>query len=370
MDKYDVGIIGAGIAGSCLAILLADAGKSVVVFEKEEYPSHKVCGEFISLESNDFFKGLGLPLDDWNLPTIKNLQLTSQKGGELNTTLNIGGFGLSRYKLDFELAEQMKRSGVHFHPKTRVNRVKDGIIATTNGDFQANLIVGSHGKYASGYLQTPRSAVKNNYIGVKYHIKGDFRDDLISLHSFNGGYCGMSKVEDDLYCLCYLADASKLNDNKNNINALEENILFKNKKLKGLYQQAEFVWEKPMVISNVKFNKQALFNDDMLFVGDAAGSISPLSGNGMSIAARSALVLSQIISAESDFTKLSTRYNKEWDRHFRGRVNKAELLNTIMLNPTSHHLVLKLLNTIPPLRKKVVNDMQGSPFVRNSNLIR
>jgi flavin-dependent dehydrogenase len=56
MDKYDIGIIGAGIAGSCLAILLADAGKKVVVFEKETFPSHKVCGEFISLESYDFFK--------------------------------------------------------------------------------------------------------------------------------------------------------------------------------------------------------------------------------------------------------------------------------------------------------------------------
>jgi flavin-dependent dehydrogenase len=43
MDKYDIGIIGAGVAGSSLAILLAEEGKSVVVFEKENYPSHKVC---------------------------------------------------------------------------------------------------------------------------------------------------------------------------------------------------------------------------------------------------------------------------------------------------------------------------------------
>lgn len=370
MDKYDVGIIGAGIAGSCLAILLADAGKSVVVFEKEEYPSHKVCGEFISLESYEFFISLGLPLDDWNLPIIKNLQLTSQKGGELNTKLKIGGFGLSRYKLDYELAEQMKRSKVHFHPKTKVQSVKNGVISSNKGDFQANLIIGSHGKYASGYLKSPKPAAKSNYIGVKYHIKGNFRDDLISLHSFDGGYCGMSKIEEDLYCLCYLANASKLKDNRNDINTLEENILFKNKKLKHVYKQAEFVWEKPLVISNVKFNKQALFNNDMLFVGDAAGSISPLSGNGMSIAARSSLVLSQLILDEPNFAKLTSRYNTEWDYHFGGRVNKAELLNTIMLNPTSHHLILKLLNSIKPLRNKIVNDMQGDYFVRNTHLIR
>ena len=370
MDKYDVGIIGAGIAGSCLAILLADAGKSVVVFEKENYPSHKVCGEFISLESYEFFKSLGLPLENWNLPIIKDLKLTSQKGQELNTTLKIGGFGLSRYKLDFELAEQMKRSGVNFYSDTKVSSVKNGVISCSKGDFNVNLIVGSHGKYAAGYLKKPRQVTKSNYVGVKYHIKGDFRDDLISLHSFDGGYCGMSKIEDDLFCLCYLADSKKLKEQGNSIEQLEQKILWKNNMLKDIYKKAEFVWDKPLVISNIKFNKQALYNHEMIFVGDAAGSISPLSGNGMSIAARSSLLLSQLILQETEFNTLTTKYNQNWDRLFGDRVNKAEILNSIMLNPTYHHWILKLLNTIKPLRNKVVNDMQGSSFVRNSKIIR
>ena len=370
MDKYDIGIIGAGIAGSCLAILLADAGKKVVVFEKETFPSHKVCGEFISLESYDFFKSLGLPLDKWNLPRIKDLQLTSQKGGELNSKIKIGGFGLSRYKLDFELAEQMKRSGVVFYDNSKVLSVDSNVIKTSSRKAEATLIIGSHGKYSAGYLNQPKPTSKRNFLGVKHHIKGDFRDDLISLHSFDGGYCGMSKIEDDLYCLCYLADASKLKEQNNSIEQLEKNVLWKNAQLKEVYQNAEFVWDKPLVISNIKFNKQALFNDKMLFVGDAAGSISPLSGNGMSIAARSALLLSQLILQENDFNMLTNNYNKEWDKHFGDRVNKAEMLNYIMLNPTYHHWVLKLLNSIKPLRNRAVNDMQGDPFVRSTRIIR
>jgi flavin-dependent dehydrogenase len=167
-----------------------------------------------------------------------------------------------------------------------------------------------------------------------------------------------------------LADASKLKYHNNNIRAFEKNVLFKNKKLKEVYSKAEFMWAKPLVISNIKFNKQQLHNEHMLFVGDAAGSISPLSGNGMSIAARSALVLSQLILEEGNFAQLRTRYNKEWDIHFGGRVNKAELLNKLMLNPTAHHLVLKALNAFSPLRHKVVNDMQGDSFVRNFRVIR
>lgn len=370
MDRYDIGIIGAGIAGSCLAILLADAGKKVVVFEKETFPSHKVCGEFISLESYDFFKSLGLPLDDWNLPIIRNLQLTSQKGGNLNSRLNVGGFGLSRYKLDYELAEQMKRSGVMFYDNSKVLSVDNEIITSSSRKVQADLIVGSHGKYSAGYLKKPKKPSHRNFIGVKYHIKGNFSKDLISLHSFDGGYCGISKIEEDLYCICYLVDARKLKEHNNSIEQLEEKVLWKNERLKELYQRAEFVWDKPLIISNIKFNKQALSNDQMLFVGDAAGSISPLSGNGMSIAARSALLLSQLILEDTNFNSLTARYNKEWDMHFGGRVNKAEMLNYIMLNPTYHHWVLTLLNAIKPLRNKVVNDMQGNPFVRNTRIIR
>jgi flavin-dependent dehydrogenase len=370
MDNYDIGIIGAGIAGSCLAILLAEEGKSVVVFEKENYPSHKVCGEFISLESYEFFKSLGLPLDDWNLPIIKNLKLTSQKGGEMSTQLKIGGFGLSRHMLDFKLAEQMKRSGVHFHPNTKVTKVSSGTISTNRDDYNANLIIGSHGKYTAGYTKQSNPSTKNNFIGVKYHIKGNFNEGLISLHSFDGGYCGMSKIEDDLFCLCYLVDSKHLNSNNGDIRSMEKNVLFKNPQLKKVFESATFVWDKPLIISNIKFNKQALFNDEMLFVGDAAGSISPLSGNGMSIAARSALLLSQLILEDLSFEELKVKYQTNWDRLFGPRLNKAELLNSIMLNPSIHHAIVKTLKYIKPLRNKVVNDMQGDTFVRNSSQLR
>ena len=41
-----------------------------------------------------------------------------------------------------------------------------------------------------------------------------------------------------------------------------------------------------------------------------------------------------------------------------------------ILDSTYHHWVLKLLNAIKPLRTKVVNDMQGDPFVRSTRIIR
>ncbi|MDQ6757933.1 MAG: FAD-binding protein, partial [Bacteroidota bacterium] len=80
-DKlYDAAIVGGGLAGLTLSIQLAKAGYNVILFEKEKYPFHKVCGEYISLESWDFIKRLGLNLDEMNLPIIKKLIVSSPNG--------------------------------------------------------------------------------------------------------------------------------------------------------------------------------------------------------------------------------------------------------------------------------------------------
>ena len=174
MDRYDIGIIGAGISGGCLAILLAQAGKKVVLFEKQKYPTHRVCGEFVSLESYKFFEQLGLPLSDWNLPIIKNLLLTSQKGTTTTSKLKTGGFGISRFKLDYELTELSKRSGVSFYDETKVLKIENNLITTKHTEVSAKLIVGGHGKYSPSYLPEAKKRTGKNFIGVKYHIKGDF----------------------------------------------------------------------------------------------------------------------------------------------------------------------------------------------------
>ena len=79
------------MAGLSAAILLGRQGHRVVLFEKERYPFHKVCGEYISLESLEFLISLGIPVEEWNLPFITRLSVTSPDGTELNQQLPLGG---------------------------------------------------------------------------------------------------------------------------------------------------------------------------------------------------------------------------------------------------------------------------------------
>src|SRR4051812_31354711 len=107
-QRYNVTIIGGGLAGLALSIQLGRQGYHVALFEKEQYPFHKVCGEYISMESWNFIESLGLPLQDMNLPLLKKLIISAPNGTILRSKLPLGGFGISRFKLD----EQLKKIAV------------------------------------------------------------------------------------------------------------------------------------------------------------------------------------------------------------------------------------------------------------------
>src|SRR5688572_19390952 len=98
----DVIIVGGGLAGLVNAIVLAKAGLQVVLIEKKQYPFHKVCGEYVSNEVLPFFHSLGIFPENLGASHISRLQVSSPSGQRvLHMPLDLGGFGISRYALDF-----------------------------------------------------------------------------------------------------------------------------------------------------------------------------------------------------------------------------------------------------------------------------
>ena len=86
-ELFDIAIIGGGLAGLTLAIQCADKGYRAILFEKETYPFHKVCGEYISMESKPFLQTLGVPFVEWNLPFIHQLNVSVVSGKSFSFNL-------------------------------------------------------------------------------------------------------------------------------------------------------------------------------------------------------------------------------------------------------------------------------------------
>ena len=105
-----ISIIGGGLAGLSAAIDLLNRNYDVVVFEKNEYPKHKVCGEFISNEVLPYLSWLEIDIKSLKPTNITQLEF-STANKTINISLPLGGFGVSRYVLDEFLYKKAKANG-------------------------------------------------------------------------------------------------------------------------------------------------------------------------------------------------------------------------------------------------------------------
>jgi menaquinone-9 beta-reductase len=203
-------VVGGGLAGLIAANYLASSGVDVSVFEKKNYPFHRVCGEYISNETIPFLKSMDLFPYEFNPPSINKFQLTSVNGKSAQLPLDLGGFGISRYAFDHFLYRKAVEKGVEFFLNTEAEQIvfDQDRFQVKAGEtlLHGDVVIGSFGKRSRLDIAMKRSFIQKRspYAGVKYHIRTDQPADQISLHNFKDGYCGISQVEDQKFTLCYL----------------------------------------------------------------------------------------------------------------------------------------------------------------------
>lgn len=331
MRMYDVIIIGGGLAGLVGALELRRAGFDVLLIERKTYPFHKVCGEYVSNEVRPYLTALGVDLDALGAARISQFWLSAPSGRVLTAPLDLGGFGISRYTLDDELYHLGLAAGVQFRLAQTVTDVQFAddqfTVSLGNGETgTARLVLGTFGKRTKldkaldrNFMQAP-----SPYVGVKYHISGlDFPKDVIALHNFPDGYCGMSAIEADKYCLCYLTTRANVRTH-GSIDAMEQAILCQNPHLRAVFEQATFLYDRPEVINEVSFAPKQAVENHILMAGDAAGLITPLCGNGMAMAIHGAKLVSglsaRFLRNELDRPTLERTYQVNWSRSFGRRL--------------------------------------------------
>jgi menaquinone-9 beta-reductase len=367
-NDFQVGIIGGGLAGLSLAILLAKQKISVVLFEKGDFPAHKVCGEYLSKESLDFLNRIGIDLFKIDLPQIEKLVISSPNNTQINTSLPLGAIGISRFQLDEMLYRQALKCGVAVWTKTKVFKIETGAIPKVHssaGVVNVQQIISASGKLNLLGL-SHKNPTLDNYVGVKYHISLDAPKDTIFLFPFTDGYAGMSAIEDHKFCLCYLTKASSLMAQNGKIDQLEEQVLQQNIALRNVLNTATHFWEKPITISNVYFGKKCLFHDGVFFLGDAAGSIPPLAGNGMSMALRSAHLLApiidQVLQQQITLQNGGKAYEKLWDANFNARIKSGLRLQKLMSSTVRANLGVSALKKLPFIHNYLIKSTHGIPF--------
>lgn len=370
--NFEVIIIGGGLAGLCTAIHLSKFSKKVLLIEKNGYPKHKVCGEYISNEVLPYLSFLEINPFDFGAVKINNFQLSNTNNKLISTKLPFGGFGISRYTLDFELSKKAKENGVLILQDSvkNVDFTDDIFTIETkeNNRFNSKICIGAFGKRSLLDAKMEREFIqkKSPYLGVKIHVKGEFPKDLVALHNFKGGYCGVSKVENNVINLCYITSYSSFKKYKN-IDDFQENVVFKNTFLKEMFLKSTPIWEQPLSISQISFKTKKPVENHVIMCGDSAGMIHPLCGNGMSMAIQSAQIASKLIlnytngkiQSRKELEKL---YIRQWNKQFKWRLKAGHFIAMLFRKDKIASILLKILKRMPFLLPIIIKQTHGKPI--------
>ena len=262
MERFDVAVIGAGPAGSATAIHLARAGAKTLLIDKASFPRDKPCGGGLTMRAVR-----ELPVDP--APVVEHevdrMEFRMGKRGRFERRGRRGAFVLmtQRRRLDAYLAEQAAAAGADFRDNTKL----------AVEEIDAEVIVGADG--ANGTSAKALGLGGPIIHGVAYEGNAPYDDRykglaLIELGSIPGGYGWIFPKGDHVNVGVggWESEGPKL---RGHLAALCERESIDVDSLESVRGHRLPLRRPGFVVARGK----------ALLVGDAAGLVDPLTGDGM-----------------------------------------------------------------------------------------
>jgi len=283
-DVFDLIVAGGGPAGASAAISAARDGWKVLLLDRDQFPRHKVCGEFVSPES--------LSLLRWLLGNLQGSLLERAipigetrvllDGRSLRIAVTPAAASIARYDLDLALWNSAQAAGVLTLQKAQVQKIEHGnrfTVTTSAGTFAARAVINASGRW-SNLIRRQSAAAVERWLGLKAHCHGEMEIG-VDLYFFDGGYCGVQPVrtghEGTLLNVCALV--------RQRTAGSFEDVL----RCHPLLEQRSRGWRAAYPALStfpVIFREPKPVCDSLINVGDAAGFVDPFVGDGISLALR------------------------------------------------------------------------------------
>jgi geranylgeranyl reductase family protein len=325
MKLFDIAIIGAGPAGASSAYHSNKFGLSTILFEKETLPRHKACGGAVALHVQEIL--------DFSISPV-----VERKISKMFISIGLKKYFISdfkrpfvymvmRDKFDYYLIEQAKNTGTTIKDNCSLLGIKKGnngnyIIKTTNLEVEAKYIIGADGANSTVRKLVSAPPSQNTFIAIDREV---YSDKLY-----------LNKWKETLFLdfACLPSGYAWAFPKKNNYSTGAGTSKKFSKMLKTYYKQFtnryqnELNFQKTFIEQGhplpVRKKGEKIVFDNIIFVGDAAGLIDPMSGEGIYYAIRSGQIAAETINSVSEGSCDISEYEKVIEKEIQPELHISE----------------------------------------------
>jgi flavin-dependent dehydrogenase len=348
MNQFNYVILGGGVAGLCAAKRLLELGIQPLVIEAGGYPSHKVCGEFLSPSSLPILKR-------WDIDPVHINQVhVHTSTGNLQFPLSPHAGSLSHLTLDAQLANQISQQGAILFTHTKVQELSPSsaqgayhtLLLSTGEKVMAKHLLIAAGRLSRSPAQTPRF----RYIGFKAHFSELKLDSTLHMFSFKGAYLGLSPIENGRANLACLAKIEKMQLFPSSQHFMQS-LLASHSTLHQLLSAGHNLFEDWMVTHVPDFGFCSTPHwPQTYWIGDAANTIPPACGNGLSLA-----IASGYLAAEFAARDDAAGFKQAWQRRCAIQIRLGKGLHHLFLHPSLGSAAIRFVHCFPFLAQGIFN---------------
>lgn len=282
-------IVGGGLAGAATAIRLARAGLPHLLVERSRETGDAICGGFLSWRTLETLAGLGIDPDTLNPERVTRARIFAGNR-RAEAVLPHPAVSVTRHRLDTVLLAEAERLGTPVERGVTVREI-DGTSArlADGATIAADALFLASGKHDVRGMARPDDARgADPTLGIRVRIApspalGKALAGGIELHLFDRGYAGLAMQEDGTANLCMAVHRSRLQAAGSPAQLLE--VLGREMPALGEWVALIDPIAQIDAIANVPYGWRQRNGADALFrLGDQAGVIPSLAGEGMGIA--------------------------------------------------------------------------------------
>lgn len=300
MSTVETIIVGGGPSGAAAACSLAAAGREVVLLERSAGPHHKVCGEFLSIETQVILRQLGVDLLAHGAVPVDSVGIHVGRR-HATTRLPFRALSLSRRALDQALLMRARELGVDVRAGAGVQAVMHdaGIWAArcdTGQTLQSRNLVLATGKQGLRGVDDSRDT---SLVGLKMHLRLREPATLarrVDLFMLDRCYVGLELVENNAANLCLVMRRELAQQVGPGWPSLRAHLIAASSQLAAHLETAEPLFDKPLAVvcpANGHLDDEA--EPAAYRIGDRLAHIPPFTGDGLAIAVASGVLAAQHI---------------------------------------------------------------------------